>query len=65
MRVKMLLTVRVLGTEIQLQKDEICEADWATNQPDYEEKGLVFVRDSVRQEDVLCMLDDECVLIEE
>jgi len=46
MRIKPKLSFKLLGTSIQLDKNEIYDAEPATNQPDWERRGLVFVGDA-------------------
>lgn len=43
MKVKPILSFKLLGTSIQLDKNKTYTASHATNQPDWKEKGLVFV----------------------
>lgn len=42
MLVRPKMNYKLLGTGIQLSKDRVYEAVVATNQPDHEEKGLIF-----------------------
>ena len=43
MRVRPLESYKLLGTEIELDKNKVYDAVLATNQPDWETKGLIFV----------------------
>jgi hypothetical protein len=43
MKVKPKENYKLLGTSIVLNKDKIYNAVIATNQPNYKEKGLIFV----------------------
>ena len=43
MRVRPLESYKLLGTEIKLDKTKVYDAVPATNQPDWETKGLMFV----------------------
>jgi hypothetical protein len=45
MRVRPLESYKLLGTEIELDKNKVYDAVPATNQPDWETKGLIFVDD--------------------
>lgn len=63
MKVKMLYSTHLLGTDIRLEKGHEYDAVDATNQPDWEAKGLVFVIDPKTKDSVLCTLGDECVKV--
>lgn len=43
MRVRPRNDFKMLGTEIQVSKDKIYDAIHATNQPNWESRGLVFI----------------------
>jgi hypothetical protein len=43
MKVKLLVTAKLLGTEIVVHKGRIYKAVIATNQPDYKEAGKIFI----------------------
>lgn len=43
MKVKPLNDFKLLGTEIRLSKNKIYEAIHATNQPNWESQGLIFI----------------------
>ena len=43
MKVKLLSTSKLLGTEIVLHKGRIYKAVIATNQPDYKAAGKIFI----------------------
>lgn len=43
MRVKPNRSYELLGTSIKLDKERVYDAVKATNQPNYEEEGLIFV----------------------
>ena len=45
MKVKPKENYKLLGTSIVLNKDKIYNAVIATNQPNYKEKGLIFVNE--------------------
>ena len=45
MTVKPLHNYKLLGTSIQLDCKKTYEATYATNQPGWEEKGLIFVHE--------------------
>tara|TARA_R100000781_G_C4035318_1_gene112038 strand:+ start:338 stop:511 length:174 start_codon:yes stop_codon:yes gene_type:complete len=45
MKVKPKRNYKLLGTSIVLNKDKIYNAVIATNQPNYKEKGLIFVNE--------------------
>ena len=42
MLVKPNLNYKLLGTDIVLNKDKVYDADHATNQPDWKERGAIF-----------------------
>lgn len=44
MKVKPNESYKLLGTSISLVKRRVYKAAIATNQPDYKEKGLIFVK---------------------
>ena len=46
MRVQPLNDFRMLGTQIRVSKDKVYDAIHATNQPDWEERGLIFILDA-------------------
>jgi hypothetical protein len=48
MRVRPLGNYELLGTEIKLDKTKVYDAVLATNQPDWEAKGLIFVNFGVK-----------------
>tara|TARA_R100001143_G_C3244858_1_gene80835 strand:- start:287 stop:460 length:174 start_codon:yes stop_codon:yes gene_type:complete len=43
MRIKPNESYKLLGTTLQLDKGRVYDAVKATNQPNYEEEGLIFV----------------------
>ena len=45
MKIKPNRNYKLLGTSVTLDKDTVYYADKATNQPEYEEEGKIFVRD--------------------
>ena len=45
MKIKPNESYHLMGTSITLDKNKVYEGIIATNQPDYEEKGLVFCGD--------------------
>mgnify|MGYP001216584597 CR=1 FL=1 len=46
MRVRPRADFKMLGTGISVSKDEVYEAVHATNQPNWEERGLIFIRNA-------------------
>ena len=44
MRIKPNESYKLLGTTLELDKEKVYGAVKATNQPNYEEEGLIFVR---------------------
>lgn len=44
MRVQPLNDFRMLGTGIHVSKDKVYDAIHATNQPDWKERGLIFIQ---------------------
>jgi len=60
MRVIMLQTVKLSGTDIVLNEGQVYEAVEATNQPDYKKRQVYFVESDTHPGDsVLCTLGDE------
>ena len=45
MRVRPKDNYHLLGTDIRLNKDKIYLATWATNQPDWQKDGKIFVNE--------------------
>jgi hypothetical protein len=45
MKVKPNESYKLLGTSITLDKNLVYDADHATNQPDWKERGLIFVEE--------------------
>ena len=45
MRVRPLENYKLLGTDIKLDKTKVYNAVHATNQPEWEDRGLIFVDD--------------------
>ena len=43
MRVQPLNNFRMLGTQIHVSKDKVYDAIHATNQPNWKERGLIFI----------------------
>jgi len=43
MRVQPLNDFRMLGTQIHVSKDKVYDAIHATNQPNWKERGLIFI----------------------
>jgi len=37
------LAYKLMGTSLQLDPEKVYEAIWARNQPDWEERGLIFI----------------------
>lgn len=62
MKVRMLQDVGLLGTNLKLYEGEVYNAEYATNQPHWQLKGLVYVEASDEGESFLCTLDDECTI---
>ncbi|RZD54491.1 MAG: hypothetical protein CXT67_00310 [Methanobacteriota archaeon] len=46
MRVRPLNDFKMLGSGIQVSKDKIYDAVHATNQPNWESRGLVFIQNA-------------------
>lgn len=44
MRVRPLNDFKMLGTRISVSKNKVYDAIPATNQPDWEERGLIFIQ---------------------
>lgn len=44
MRVRPLNDFKMLSTRISVSKDKVYDAIPATNQPDWEERGLIFIQ---------------------
>lgn len=62
MKVRMLQDVGLLGTNLKLYEGEVYNAEYATNQPHWQLKGLVYVEASDEGESFLCTLDKECTI---
>ena len=59
MRVKPKMNFKLLGTSITLNKTMTYEAVPATNQPDWEAKGLVFVNEMLLSKDDYDVIGEE------
>lgn len=57
MRVKPNKNYKLLGTSIELDKEKVYDAVKATNQPNYEEEGLVFVSEILLNKNEYVVVD--------
>lgn len=55
----------MLGTDVRLDKNRIYDAETATNQPDYDEKGKIFVLLPERGDDGFMLKSGEYTVIAE
>ncbi len=57
MRVKPNENYKLLGTSIELDKERVYDAVKATNQPNYEEEGLIFVSEILLNKNEYVVVD--------
>tara|TARA_R100000353_G_scaffold131914_1_gene93571 strand:+ start:190 stop:363 length:174 start_codon:yes stop_codon:yes gene_type:complete len=57
MRVKPNKNYKLLGTSIELDKEKVYDAVKATNQPNYEEEGLIFVSEILLNKNEYVVVD--------
>lgn len=65
MKIRPILSFKLLGTDLSLKQGETYSADHATNQPDWEAKGLIFVIADANDNSILLERGDYEILPEE
>ena len=64
MKIQPHLSYRLLGTALILHSGKTYEAEHANNQPDWEEKGKIFVKPNPALEDTMLLERGDYTIIE-